>query len=390
MEIVSIKAGGWFQRTFIHLNEAREFLQFKTSDLGLNQDKLNQLWEQINPTEIHYHEGALDYLRFYAQGIKVLMYEDGLISLTLEGDGVMISQDQLINFYENKLANALDYLFSKGAPAPKELANIELEHQYFITVKEATKRQIEKLFKNYDETIISDLEREDIQLFRGEKINVVNLRGGVKKLPEQIEEYIDQQIFARDFEVQLKRYLDLHREVWDLIAKIKEQGTIKGYEVKEMKSRIEGYDKVINLIDTRLDQMDSYLKTREEVVLRHQGESELYLSLHFKYASLHSTLDYVNDLWTMTKNYVESANSLFKDLQSKATESSLKNLTVVTTIGVFASLSKVLSKDGYDFTWYGLLLLLAFIFTGLASSKLLKYISANREYKVKNIKHPFE
>ncbi len=390
MKVESVKVGGWFQRTFIHLNEIREFIQTGSSQLALDPNVLKSNLALLEPTSIHYHEGSLDYLRFYSNGIKVTLCEDGLITLTLEGDSVKISQNELLEFYKQKLSPALEYLFSTGAPLPSELANMELVTPYFITVSDATVSEISGIFEKYEEPVISDLEREDIELYRGGIINVINLKSSTTKLPEQIEEYIDQQIFARDFEVQLKRYLNLHREVWDMISEIKERGKIRGFEVKDLKGKIDSYAKVINLIDTRLDQMDSYLAVRESVVLRHQGDTELYQALHYKYASLKSTLDYVNDLWTMTKNYVESAQELFRELQSKATEGSLKNLTVVTTIGVFASLSKVLSKDGYDFTWYGVILLVSFIVVGLASSRLLKFIAARREYKIKNIKHPFE
>ena len=391
MQVQSIRIGGWFQRTFIHLNEIRQFVQTGGSEVaGLDNEKLSEFHRTINPQNIHYHEGALDYLTFCSGAIKVVAYEDGLLSLKLDGEGVMVTQSDLTDFYETKLSVALNYLFSTGAPVPKELAGIKTIYPYFITVSNATQDDVKKIFSNYNEKIISDFERDGVQMYRGVKVNVINLTNDVDKTADQVQEFIDQQIFARDFEIQLKHYLNLHREVWDLIAEIKERGKIKGYEVKGLKERIDGYAKVINLIDTRLDQMDSYLKTRESVVLRHQGDGELYQSLHFKYESLRSTLDYVNDLWSMTKNYVASAQDLFKDLQDKATESSLKNLTVVTTIGVFASLSKVLSSEGYEYTWFGLLLLICFIVVGLSSSKLLKIISARRTYKIKNVKSQFE
>ena len=156
MQVQSIRIGGWFQRTFIHLNEIREFIQSGTSSLDLDKEKLSGFHDQIKPHSIHYHEGALDYLIFYSDKIKAVAYEDGLLSLSLEGEGVFVSQTDLTDFYEQKLSPALNYLFSTGAPVPKELAGIATIYPYFITLSQASKKDVDQIFSNYNEEIISN------------------------------------------------------------------------------------------------------------------------------------------------------------------------------------------------------------------------------------------
>lgn len=385
MKVESVRIGGWFQRTILHLAEIRDFIQSGTTKLNLDSETLTDYRLGIQATNVHYHEGSLDYLRFESGKIQIKIYEDGLIVLSLNGEGVLVTQQELTEYYEQKLSPALNYLFSKGAQMPKELAGIAAIYPYFITVSNASKQDVATIFKNYNEEVISDYERDGLELYRSNTVNVIRI-GPTDRSPEMIEEFIEQQIFARDFENQLQHYLNLHRTVWDMVAEVKERGTIKGREVKTLKEKIEIYAKTINLIDTRLNQMDTYLVTRESVVRRHQGDSELYLVLHYKYESMRNTLSYVQDLWVMTENYMESAQSLFKDLQDKATESSLKNLTVITTLGVFVTLSKVLSEESFNFTGYGFVLLIVYVMIGFVASKALKYFSASRKYNIKDTK----
>jgi len=46
--------------------------------------------------------------------------------------------DALAEYYEKKLSPAISYLFSLGAPIPKELANIETVYPYFIVLNNET------------------------------------------------------------------------------------------------------------------------------------------------------------------------------------------------------------------------------------------------------------
>ena len=386
MEIKSLTIGGWFQRTNLHLSEIHDFLLDGSSRLELNSQKLEKLHLSLNVEDLHLHVGAFDYIRFYSDGIEVKIFEDGLIVLQVNNisSKALLPQLQkkLTNFFEHKLSPALNYLFSLGAQMPKELAHIETIYPYFIYVTKADNELIGELFKLFGEKGHSNYDRDKIEIYRGDKLYIVNTH--LKKIEDKVEDFIEQEIFVREFKAQLHHYLNLHRIVWEKIAHVKERGKIKGSDVAPFKQKIESYAKTINLIDTRLDQMDNYLDMREEVAGRHLGETELFKLMHYKYSSLKNSLSYMQDIWTMTNNYVKSALDLFSDLQAKATESSIKSLTIITTIGVFASLSKVLSKDGYDFTFYGVLLLISFIMIGLLSSKLLKYIGSRRLYTIKN------
>jgi len=157
---------------------------------------------------------------------------------------------------------------------------------------------------------------------------------------------------------------------------------IKGSEVGSFKNKIEGYQKSINLIETRIDQMDTYIHTRESVIKENKGLSELFDVLQYKYKTLSDTLDYVNDLWKMTKNYVDSALDLFNGIQAKSTDRSVQNLTVITSMGVGATLIGLFTQKTPTLTAFGVLYFFILVAIGFTANKLIKYIYTSRTYKI--------
>ena len=119
----------------------------------------------------------------------------------------------------------------------------------------------------------------------------------------------------REFKGQLHRYLNLHRIIWEHIAEVKERGKIKGNEIGPFKDKIEGYEKKINIIEERINQMNAYIKTRESIVKNTKELEQFHEIFEFKYETLVDTLQYIKDIWGMTKNYVNSALDIFSSLE---------------------------------------------------------------------------
>ncbi len=71
---------------------------------------------------------------------------------------------------------------------------------------------------------------------------------------------IEEQIFIREFKAQLHRYLNIHRIIWEKIDAVKSNVKIKGKDIVSFSSKIDGYRKIVNLIDSRINQMNSYIK----------------------------------------------------------------------------------------------------------------------------------
>ena len=57
----------------------------------------------------------------------------------------------------------------------------------------------------------------------------------------------------------------MHRIIWEKIDKVKESVNVKGSEIVKFTSKLEGYAKTVNLIDGRINQMSTYISTREKI-----------------------------------------------------------------------------------------------------------------------------
>lgn len=91
-------------------------------------------------------QGLLEYVAVQTTTpLSFRVYEDGLIilerdiSASLKKDAAGIK-----GYYDGQLSKALSYIFSKGAPVPKELANIATILPYIVTVEGATEADAKK------------------------------------------------------------------------------------------------------------------------------------------------------------------------------------------------------------------------------------------------------
>jgi len=132
--------------------------------------------------------------------------------------------------------------------------------------------------------------------------------------------------------------------------------------------------------------MDTYIHTRESIVKNNEELSKFFNILQFKHKTLSDTLDYVKDLWRMTRNYVDSALALFTSIQAKSTEHSVKNLAVITSMGVGATLIGLFTQKTPNFTAFGFIYFFILVATGYSVNKLIGFVYKNRMYKIKDIK----
>lgn len=383
MKIEKIYVGGWFQRTMLQLTEIYDFLRSGESQLDLDPEKLLELRKNLSIGKVDYDVSGLEYILFTtAYGINVKIFEDGLIVLNNEEvkeDTLFADIDKVTDYYENKLSPALSYLFSLGAPVPKELANIETVYPYFIVLNNATKDQISDLMARTERQKYYEFANDNYSVIRGDKYYFINNK---KKSIDRIERYIEEQIFIREFKGQLHRYLNLHRIIWEKIAAVKENAHVKGKKIIELNNKIDGYAKTINLIEGRINQMSTYISTREKVAKSDQDLAEFLNVSGYRYETLKDTMVYIQHLWSMTKNYVNSAKQLFSGLQNQVTQKSISSLTIVTSMGVGANLIALFTKTEPTFTIFGVIYFFILAFIGWFANKLMKTISENRVYHI--------
>lgn len=386
MQIEKLYIGGWFQRTTLHLSEIYDFLTGKESPLPLDKDKLRTLRDDLKIKSIELKVASLEYVRMStSDGFGVEVFEDGLIILSTDAganiESVKGRIEALTNYYEKSLSPAFSYLFSLGAPVPKELANIKTIYPYFLILNDASRDQVLGLLAAFKEEEHFEILEPGFSIYRGDKLYVISRK---RAEHEGVKRFVEEQIFIREFKGQLHRYLNLHRIIWERIADVKEKGKIRGRDVPELTAKIESYAKTINLIEARINQMDTYLSTREAVVKSDPLMKEFVGVLSFKHETLGDTLAYVKEIWTMTKNYIESAQGLFSSIQAKATESSVENLTIVTSMGVGATLIGLFALEAPTFTLFGAVYFFALAAIGWLANKTMGRIAEKRTYEIED------
>lgn len=380
-DIQKIYVGGWFQRTTLHLSEIFNFLKEASSPLDLDPKKLLTLRDALRLKSVVFGVAGMEFIDLHTtDGIEIKIFEDGLIVLSKKpSEGPKESINDLTSYYETKLSPAIGYIFSLGAPVPKELANIKTIYPYFLVLEDAEPERIQGLLKEFEQEESFEIKEKTFEIYRGDKLYIINNRA---EKSASLERFIQEQIFIREFKAQLHRYLNLHRIIWERIAEVKEKGEIKGSEVDGFSAKIESYAKTINLIDARISQMGTYISTRESIFKNDPHVKHFAGVLQYKYETLSDTLSYIKDIWGMTKNYVDSALSLFSSIQARSTESSVDNLTIITSMGVGATLMGLFAQEAPEFTVFGVGYFFALAIVGYLANKIMSTVAQRRMYEI--------
>lgn len=388
MKINSVYIGGWFQRTMLQLSEVYDFLRGTGGVAKLSQKKMSEFREALELESLEYGVSGEEFLCFKSKlGIRVKIFEDGLITLRNESakaETLVKDIAKVQDYYENRLSPAINYLFSLGAPVPKELANIENVYPYFIVMDKASKDEMQTLLDQTDKQKYFEFNNTSYDVLRGDKYYFINNKG---KKNDEIERYIEEQIFIREFKGQLHRYLNIHRILWERIDEVKSHKMVKGEEIVKFATKLEAYAKTITLIDGRIKQMSTYLPTREKIAKEDKGLTEFLQISGYRYETLSDTLKYITFLWEMTKNYVTAAQKQFEGLKADVTSKSVTSLTIVTTISAGAAIIGLLTAQVPKFTWTGIIYVGVLAVLGWSANKILSLVSSRQKYDVTDVEY---
>ena len=388
MKVDGIYIGGWFQRTMLQLSEIYDFLRDCKSELKLDKEKLVELRNNLNIGSIDYSVSGVEYIILTTgDNITVKIFEDGLVVLNSKEakyDTLLSDVKKLENYYENKLSPAFSYLFSLGAPVPKELANIETVYPYFIVLDKANEEEIKELLLKSDKQKYFEFDNKKYEVVRGDKFYYINNKS---QNLENIERYIEEQIFIREFKGQLHRYLNIHRIIWEKIDDVKANTKVKGSDIVKFSTKLEAYAKTINLVDGRIKQMSTYLPTREKIAKSDEELEEFLKISGYRYETLRDTLTYIQYLWGMTQNYVKAAQRQFEGIKSDVTSKSVSSLTIVTSMSAGAAILGLFQNSKPEFTMFGVLYFFILAVIGWSSNKILKAISSKQKYDVTDIEY---
>ncbi len=388
MKISSVYIGGWFQRTMLQLSEIYDFLREGTSRLDLDSKKLAKYREALSIENIEYGVSGEEFVKIYTSfGIEVKIFEDGLIVLNnkkVNNDTLFADIAVVQDYYERKLSPALNYLFSLGAPVPKELAGIQNVYPYFIVCDKASEKDMQVTLAKTEKQKYFEFKNKKYTVIRGDKYYFIN---NLSQQEDTIERYIEEQIFIREFKGQLHRYLNIHRIIWEKIDDVKEHARVRGKDIVKFTTKLEAYAKTINLIDGRIKQMGTYIPTREKIAKSDPELVEFLEISGYRYETLRDTLTYIQHLWTMTQNYVASAQKQFANIKSDVTSKSVNSLTIVTSMSAGAAILGLFQKTKPEFTVFGVIYFFILALIGWGSQKLLNFVSRRQKYDVTDVEY---
>lgn len=376
-----ITIGGWYQRTTLHLTEIYDLFSSGKSILDLDKKILDGYKKKFNFISVKREADCLELIKAITKdGIEIRYYEDGLYVLQKEASNVHQAEKELRDYYDKVLSPAIAYIFSKGAPTPKVLANIKVVYPAGIGIVAENAKEFKLDEKIFGEAY-SHLESKDINVYKTPKYIIVVSKEDLQHI---VTELIEMQIFFREFKDQLQKYLNIHRNVWEEISKIKEQKVIKGKDVSEYRARLDSYQTTINLIKNRINQMGIYINTRASISKKLNIESRLVELFEYKFEVLSDSLSYIKEVWNMTSDYLSSAIQNIIEIKSQSTSNGVNSLRWITSISVLSSIIGYLSiKSIPNITIKGVWYFVAILTITVFLNSLVGISYKNKSYKIK-------
>jgi hypothetical protein len=371
--------GGWYQRTTLHLSEIYEFLVNGKSKLALDQEQLDENRRALGLKEVFRELGYLECIRAETtHGVTIKYFEDGLYVLETENENPKKAKGILESYMLEKLTPAVNYLFSLGAPTPKILANIEVAHPTVVSFHDEDYGHY-AIPEEYGETY-SKIVSGPLAVYKNpEYIFIISKPGNSISL----ENTVYMQIFFREFKDQLEKYLNIHRKIWEEIAEIREKRFMAANEIPELRSHLASYQKTVDLISNRINQMGSYIKTRQNISKKFQLDIYLLDLFQYRFEVLVDTLEYIKEIWKMTGNYLNSAIAAISEIQNLGTTRSIQSLTLITTVSVMAGLISHIARESLPTaTVQGIIYLAALLTLSVVLNSAITFISSTKKHRI--------
>ena len=372
MSIKKVYLGTWFQRTDLHLREIYNFFVNGLVSEQLNQQKIKELRDTFGKVSVDFCEDIINYcLLKTPNGIVTEFTEDGIITLSKNYKDANGDIKLLQNFYENTLSPAINYLFSRGAPLPKELADIKLVFPFFFVATGITDNDAKELLIKLDDGLITAVEGTKLTLYVGSVGNILAFKHqeGLKLA----NDFIKYGVFFREFESQLAHYLKLHRQIWEEMDAIRAQKSIKRGDFAKIRNQLMARKKFLSFVSARLAQMDHLIAEREKYVEDQKLRDELKQISWDSFASVVAAYQYIIDLWKMTDEYVESTIRLLEIFYQENTQRELFALELISLFNVVIGLVNF-------FKTVNVLDLLVVVISGVIFFVTLKYLIRGQSF----------
>jgi hypothetical protein len=377
---VNVVFGGWYQRTTLHLSEVHRFLLGVENNINLPAARVKKFRDGLELKSVKRKVGYLEFLDVQTKGgIRIRYFEDGLYLLSKKGSDVHALTKEIKDYFSGKFEPAINFLFSLGAPTPKILSNMKATHPVVVerVVEDPLKSKVGREFgKVYLETSSSR-----IKVSKTKEYIVVDVASSRKK---ELDTLTEMQIFFSDFKLQLHKYLDIHRKIWEEIDAIGEKEFVRGREVGEYKSMLNSYQKTIQLVKNRINQMSNYARTRRDISKQVNIDRRLNDLFQYRFEDLFNTLEYIKEVWAMTLDYVNSAIRVIQGVEKQVSSKGLGSIQFLVGVGVISGIIRYLGPASFpDVAVSGFLYVLGFGVLAIVMNKVMNWNGKKKKYKVK-------
>jgi len=294
---------------------------------------------------------------------------------------MVAAKAMLEKYFDHMFNPAVGYIFSLGAPTPKVLANIKSPHATVATLR-GTVSEAEKTLKGIGH-VYNKIESGSVAVYKTHSFMFVVVPDGSG---DGADELVENLIFFREFKDQLEKYLHIHRTLWEEISQIKEQKAIRGNDIDEIRGTLDSYQGTISLINNRINQMGSYVRTRASISKRTNVEQHLTDLFQYKFETLTDTLDYIKEIWKMTGDYLNSSIQNLVEIKGQSAARGIQSLQLITSIGVISGIVGYLSKNEFPaITGIGALYFLIIIAITWLINELIGRFFKSKTYTLKFI-----
>ena len=329
--------GTWFQRTSLHLKELYDFLEGTSTAESLDIEKLAAFRSSLLvESTTFYRRRGFDFVLSKRKDMDVSMTEDGILLVNTPFESMESVSKKLEIFYSKKLGPAMSYLFSRGAPLPKDLTVVKEIYPLYLVGYSLSEKDIEHAFATVSDSPYSTfLKKDDIEVISGRELIVINILGKVVE-QEIIEELVRNMVLFRELEKQLGRYLNLHRKLWEEVTLIRESKGVTLEQFPKIRARVLEYLKTLSFVKARIAQMEDILIAREEVLSETPLVRKILedLDLMSRFQMFKADQAYLLNLWDLTIEYTEGTLTLLDSLLNENTQREIGILQTISFLGV--------------------------------------------------------
>lgn len=375
MRYKKVYLGAWVLGSTMHLKELYQALAFQKSAY-FSAKEVRTWLKGMRPASIEYLPQAINSVAgTFQNGILFDILEDGAVVLSKDVEEIKKDIKQLDQFMSARVRPFWAKLSSKDVALPEIFTKEKFNHPVLVHVDGATQDELQKMFDAFDAIVYKKITLEAGQVWIGEKLVVLS---DVDIAGRDLLEAVRYLLFARLYEIQLKKLLDIQRTLWSQIDAIGHRRYFRSTELPTIRDKALTIQNQATFFRSRNKQMSQFLSWRENFIGEYLSDHVLSEVFREFFLSLRSTQAYLFELWSMTVTYanatVQSVSLAYSNTQQRELRTLQKLFLVsaviaVLSLGTFAgshivtvdaagdvvSRAAVLSWDINSFLFYGVI-----------------------------------